>query len=92
MSWTAYATDRYYRHCANVLIDGAKDGKLPDLDMTIVDVAARHQKVNVHVKGDTGPSGPGPNPCEKELSTNGFYTFGGASKGCGIDLGLVMAH
>ncbi|KAF9356431.1 hypothetical protein BGX26_005295 [Mortierella sp. AD094] len=89
MSWTAYATNQYYHHCANIVIDGAKNGKLPQLDMTIVDVSARRQKMNVHAKGDAGPTGPGPNPREKELSTNGYYAFGGAGKGHGIDLGLV---
>ncbi|KAG0000578.1 hypothetical protein BGZ80_006339, partial [Entomortierella chlamydospora] len=88
MSWTADATNQYYHHCANVLIDGANNGKLSELYMTVVDVAARHQKMSVNAKDDAGPTGLGPNPREKELSTNGFYAFGSAGESRGIDLGL----
>ncbi|KAF8924861.1 hypothetical protein EDD21DRAFT_408923 [Dissophora ornata] len=92
MSWTAYATDQYYHHCANIVINGAKNGHLPVLDMTVVDVSQRHQKVNVHANGDarSGKSS-GPNHQEKTLSTNGFYAFGGKAGHKGINLGLVRA-
>ncbi|KAF9343645.1 hypothetical protein BGX26_005414 [Mortierella sp. AD094] len=90
MSWTAYNVDQYYHHCANILIKGAKNGKLPTLDMTIVDVAARHEKVNVHANGDTkNTKSTGPSSAEKKLNTGGAFAYGGSLKNKGINLGLV---
>lgn len=89
-SWTAYATDQYYHHCANVIIHGAKNGRLPTLDMTIVDVKQLKQKQNVHAKGDArGGKSSGPDRREKAMCTNGYYAFGGGAGNHGIDLGLV---
>ncbi|KAG0021082.1 hypothetical protein BGZ81_009097, partial [Podila clonocystis] len=77
-SWTAYATDQYYHHCANILIEGVKGGKLPQLDMTIVDVSARHQKMNTHAKGDNKDTkSTGPDRREQQLNTNGYFAYGG---------------
>jgi len=91
-SWTAYATDQFYHHCANIIIKGAKNGKLPQLDMTVVDVKQLHQKQNVHAKGDAkGGKSSGPDRREKQMSTNGYYAFGGGAGKHGIDLGLVRA-
>ncbi|KAF9356432.1 hypothetical protein BGX26_005296 [Mortierella sp. AD094] len=91
MSWTAYATDQYYHHCANILIKGANHGgKLPTLDMTIVDVSARHQKMNVHANGDDkSTKSSGPNPAERKLNLNGAFANGGSLKNKGINLGLI---
>ncbi|KAF8926170.1 hypothetical protein EDD21DRAFT_327920 [Dissophora ornata] len=94
MSWTAYTTNQFYHHCANIIIPkGATNGKLPTLDMTVVDVSKLHQKMNTHAIGDTlkGKS-TGPDSREKRLSTNGFYANGGAGNGKGIDLGLVVVN
>ncbi|KAF9326273.1 hypothetical protein BGZ89_006636 [Linnemannia elongata] len=92
MSWTAYSTDQYYHHCANILIKGAKNGKLPELDMTIVDVKARHQKMNTHAIGDMkSTKSSGPDRREKTLNTNGYFANGGGAGTHGIDLGLVRS-
>ncbi|KAF9097148.1 hypothetical protein BGX29_008201 [Mortierella sp. GBA35] len=92
MSWIAYTTDQYYHHCANILIKGVKDGKLPQLDMTVVDVKQRHQKVNTHAVGDNKSKGSsGPDPREKQRNTNGYYAFGGGAGTHGIDLGLIRS-
>ncbi|KAG0048646.1 hypothetical protein BGZ83_006437 [Gryganskiella cystojenkinii] len=90
-SWTAYATNQFYHHCANIIIkNGAKNGKLPTLDMTIVDVKQLGQKQNVHAKGDTkGGKSSGPDRRERQMSTNGYYANGGGAGNHGIDLGLV---
>jgi hypothetical protein len=91
MSWTAYSTDQYYHHCANILIKGGKSGgNLPQLDMTIVDVKARHQKMNTHAIGDTkSTKSSGPDRREKTLNTNGYFANGGGAGTHGIGLGLV---
>ncbi|KAI1314649.1 hypothetical protein EDD11_001902 [Mortierella claussenii] len=92
MSWTAYATNQFYHHCANILItDGASNGKLPKLDMTVVDVKARGQKQDTHAVGDRlRGKGRGPKSADRQRSTNGFYKYGGgAEKTHGINLGLV---
>ncbi|KAK3846209.1 MAG: hypothetical protein J3R72DRAFT_434361 [Linnemannia gamsii] len=92
MSWTAYSTDQYYHHCANILIKGAKNGKLPQLDMTVVDVKARNQKMNTHAIGDQkSTKSSGPDRREKTLNTNGYFAYGGGAGTHGIDLGLVRS-
>ncbi|KAF9551590.1 hypothetical protein EC957_006483 [Mortierella hygrophila] len=92
MSWTAYSTDQYYHHCANIVIKGVKNGKLPKLDMTIVDVKARHEKMNTHAVGDKkSTKSTGPDRREKTLNTNGYYANGGGAGTHGMDLGLVVA-
>ncbi|KAG0198640.1 hypothetical protein BGX28_007947, partial [Mortierella sp. GBA30] len=70
-SWVAYATNQFYHHCANVIIQGDKNGKVPRLDMTIVDVHQLKQKSNTHAEGDKGIKPSGPDPQEKLLNTNG---------------------
>ncbi|KAF8987797.1 hypothetical protein BGZ52_002660 [Haplosporangium bisporale] len=90
-SWTAYSTDQFYHHCANILIEGVKGGKLPKLDMTIVDVSARHEKMNTHANGDKKETkSTGPDRREQQLNTNGYYAYGGGAGTHGIDLGLVV--
>ncbi|GJJ70815.1 hypothetical protein EMPS_03165 [Entomortierella parvispora] len=89
-SWTAYATNQFYHHCANVIINGVKGGKLPTLEMTVVDVKQLKQKQNTHAKGDArGGRSSGPDRREKQMSTNGYYAAGGGAGNHGIDLGLV---
>ncbi|KAG0252841.1 hypothetical protein BG011_006706 [Mortierella polycephala] len=89
-SWTAYTTNQFYHHCANIVIQGVENGELPTLDMTVVNVAKMGQKMNTHANGDAreGKSS-GPDPCEQENNTNGFYAYGGDAGSSGIDLGLV---
>ncbi|KAF9906890.1 hypothetical protein EC991_011453 [Linnemannia zychae] len=91
MSWTAYSTDQYYHHCANILIKGAKSGgKLPQLDMTVVDVKTLKEKMNTHALGDKkSTKSTGPDRREKTLNTNGYFAYGGGAGNHGIDLGLV---
>lgn len=90
MSWTAYSTDQYYHHCANIMIKGAKNGKLPQLDMTIADVSARGEKMNTHALGDEkSTKSTGPDRRQKTMNTNGYYANGGGAGNHGIDLGLV---
>ncbi|KAI1310540.1 hypothetical protein EDD11_003712 [Mortierella claussenii] len=90
-SWTAYAADQFYHHCANVEIHGLKKGgHLPELDMTVVDVKQKHQKMNTHANGDKkkGKSS-GPDKSEKKLNTNGYYAYKGGAGKKGKSLGLV---
>jgi hypothetical protein len=91
MSWVAYSTDQYYHHCANILIKGAESGgELPQLDMTIVNVKARDQKMDTHAIGDKkSTKSSGPDRREKTLNTNGYFANGGGAGTHGIDLGLV---
>ncbi|KAG0367579.1 hypothetical protein BGX24_003167, partial [Mortierella sp. AD032] len=90
-SWTGFDVKQFYHHCANVQIIGVKNGKLPTLDMTVVDVPGRNVRQNVVARGDNDPiKGPGPNPAEVARNTNGFYAYGGAGKGKGINLGYIQ--
>ncbi|KAG0045662.1 hypothetical protein BGZ83_009109 [Gryganskiella cystojenkinii] len=91
-SWTAWSTEQFYHHCANVIIKGAKDGKLPELAMTTVDVKQLGEKYNVHANGDnkdTKSSGPDPN--ERKLNTNGYFAYGGQAGKKGLNLGLIKS-
>ncbi|KAF9189915.1 hypothetical protein BGZ49_003768 [Haplosporangium sp. Z 27] len=90
MSWTAYSTDQFYHHCANIVISGKKGGRLPDLQMTKVDMAQLHEKVNVHAIGDEkSTKSSGPDRREKNNNLSGAYAYGGSLSKHGIDLGLV---
>ena len=94
-SWTAWSTDQYYHHCANIMIEAASTTEkkvLPELMMTVVDVKKLGQKVNVHAAGDeTNNEGTGPSRREKDLNTNGYFACGGAAGKHGLDLGLITA-
>ncbi|KAF9398928.1 hypothetical protein BGX21_007067, partial [Mortierella sp. AD011] len=80
----------YYHHCANVIIKGQKHGKLPTLDMTVVDVTQKHEKRNVHAKGDGKDSkSSGPMSSEVKLNKSGAFAYGGKLKNKGLKLGLV---
>lgn len=82
-----YSFQQFYHHCANVIIDGKANGRLPELDMTVVDIG---KKRNVSAKGDNKvKKSTGPDAKEKRQNTNGFYAFGGGAGKKGIDLGLV---
>ncbi|KAF8930210.1 hypothetical protein EDD21DRAFT_443698 [Dissophora ornata] len=90
-SWTAYSTDQFYHHCANVIIRGSKTGKLPELEMTIVDVKQLHEKWDTHALGDKKKTkSSGPIASEKRMNTNGYYAYGGGAGKKGINLGLVV--
>ncbi|KAG0362983.1 hypothetical protein BGZ54_008392 [Gamsiella multidivaricata] len=90
LSYDGGKTWKFYHHCANIIVNGDKDGHLPELDMTVVNVAQRHRKINVHAKGDQrSDRSSGPNRRERILNTNGFYAYGGQAGKHGIDLGLV---
>ncbi|KAF8924048.1 hypothetical protein EDD21DRAFT_448473 [Dissophora ornata] len=89
-SWTAYSTDQFYHHCANVIIKGADKGILPELEMTVVDVKQEGQKMNTHAVGDTlSTTSTGPNRREKQLNLDGYFACGGAAGKHGLDLGLI---
>lgn len=94
MSWTAFSTDQFYHHCANIIIEQPNaSGKLgyPELEMTVVDVKQLHQKMNTHAVGDKKQGkGSGPDPREKKLNTNGFFALGGGAGTKGINLQLVV--
>ncbi|KAF9431198.1 hypothetical protein BGZ94_006879 [Podila epigama] len=85
-SWTAYYTNQFYHHCANILIKGKKKGgKLPTLPITLVDFKPHRMKV--HAVGDgRGGRSVGPNKRERQLSTNGYYAAGGGAGKHGINL------
>ncbi|KAF9948800.1 hypothetical protein BGZ72_009350 [Mortierella alpina] len=77
-SWTAFFTNQFYQHCANVVIRGAKHGRLPELKMTVVDVKQLHQKMNTHSLGDKKQIiSSGPDKHEKKLNLQGYFAFGG---------------
>ncbi|KAG0307868.1 hypothetical protein BGZ98_009585 [Dissophora globulifera] len=90
-SWTAYSTDQFYHHCANVKIESAdKKGILPELKMTVVDVKQKGQKWDTHAIGDKLKSkSSGPDRREKQLNEQGYFECGGAAGNHGLDLGLV---
>ncbi|KAF8985066.1 hypothetical protein BGZ46_006028 [Entomortierella lignicola] len=90
-SWTAYATDQFYHHCANILISSnSTTGNLPLLNMTVVDVTQLHQNVSVHANGDKlATKSTGPDPNEVTMNTNGYFAYGGGAGTKGLNLGLV---
>ncbi|KAF9287318.1 hypothetical protein BGZ68_001978 [Mortierella alpina] len=88
-SWTAFKVNQFYHHCANVVIRGVKNGKLPTLDMTVVDLKDPRR---THAEGDPNQGkgkGSGPNAREVRLNRQGFFENGGSGKGKGLDLRLV---
>ncbi|CAO3573147.1 unnamed protein product [Mortierella alpina] len=92
-SWTAYATNQFYHHCANVVIrpdSSVKTRREPSLPMTIVDVKQLGQKTNVHALGDKkrGRSS-GPIGSERRRNLSGYYANTGGSKTKSINLKLV---
>ncbi|KAF9945926.1 hypothetical protein BGZ72_000846 [Mortierella alpina] len=92
-SWTAYATNQFYHHCANVKIINNKPKipkRAPTLPMTIVDVKQLGQKTNVHAVGDR-ERGRSKGPDEKEIRRNlsGYYANNGRSRTKSINLQLV---
>ncbi|KAF8933832.1 hypothetical protein BGZ58_006088 [Dissophora ornata] len=90
-SWTAYSTDQFYHHCANVLIKGVKNGKLPTLDMTRDDMTQLKEKMDTHANGDKlSTKSSGPSSAEVKLNKSGYFASNGAGKNKGIDLGLVV--
>ncbi|KAF9431347.1 hypothetical protein BGZ76_000425 [Entomortierella beljakovae] len=91
-SWTASFTNQFYHHCANIIINSNnREGKLPLLDMKVVNVMELGQDMDTHALGDkiVTPS-TGPNKTERALCTNGFYAYGGGAGTKGIDLGLII--
>lgn len=90
MSWVAFKTNQFYHHCANVVIQGVAGGKLPSLEMTVVDTPNRGQKLDTHALGD-GKQGKstGPSRRERDLNLSGFFASDGAGKNRGLDLLLV---
>ncbi|GJJ74613.1 hypothetical protein EMPS_06971 [Entomortierella parvispora] len=93
-SWTAYNVDQFYHHCANVMIEAADNTEqknLPELTMTVVDVAQLGEKVDMHAAGDTlNTKSTGPNKTEQALNENGYFFCGGGAGKHGLDLGLAL--
>ncbi|KAG0015823.1 hypothetical protein BGZ80_009615 [Entomortierella chlamydospora] len=81
-SWTAYATNQFYHHCANIIINSnSQMGRLPLLNMTVVDVTQLKQEMNTHADGDKkSTESTGPNKTQIQLNTNGFFAYGGGVK------------
>ncbi|KAF9917750.1 hypothetical protein FBU30_000549 [Linnemannia zychae] len=92
-SWTAYTTEQFYHHCANVIIHGDdKRGILPELEMTVKDVKQKGEKMDTHAKGDgKGSQSTGPDRREKQLNLGGYFRCGGPAGKHGFDLGLVRS-
>ncbi|KAF9936731.1 hypothetical protein BGZ75_005372 [Mortierella antarctica] len=87
-SWVAFSVNQFYHHCANVIIHGVKNGKLPTLDMTVQDLKDPRR---VHAEGDRKKGkgrGSGPDPSEVRLNRNGFFANGGGAGKKGLDLRL----
>ncbi|KAF8977865.1 hypothetical protein BGZ46_007065 [Entomortierella lignicola] len=91
-SWTAWSTPQYYHHCANVIIEGVKNGILPELKMTVADVKQLGQKADVHAAGDEikTKKSTGPDAREKRLNLDGYFECGGPAGKHGLDLGLAI--
>ncbi|OAQ35311.1 hypothetical protein K457DRAFT_898467 [Linnemannia elongata AG-77] len=92
-SWTAYSTEQFYHHCANVIIHGDdKKGILPELEMTVADVKQKGQKMDIHAVGDgKSTTSSGPDRREKQLNLGGYFACGGPAGKHGLDLGLVRS-
>ncbi|KAG0197692.1 hypothetical protein BGX28_008792 [Mortierella sp. GBA30] len=94
-SWTAYATNQFYQHCANIVIRNTKNGPkyLPPLKRTVVDVKALGQKMNTHANGDArGGKSSGPNPVERKQNLGNYYAGTSRNgKGRSVNLGLVRS-
>ncbi|KAG0299714.1 hypothetical protein BGZ98_009821 [Dissophora globulifera] len=102
MSWTAYSTDQWYHHCANIVIENKNQASLgknvgmPPLAMTIVDVTQNHQKMNTHAVGDTkSTKSSGPSAAELAINQNGkHYAFDSTKKGAkpfSLNLNLIAS-
>ncbi|KAI1314565.1 hypothetical protein EDD11_001994 [Mortierella claussenii] len=89
-SWTAYATNQFYHHCANVVINSdASNGSLPPLKMTIVDVQQLGMSLDTHAVGDQiSTMSVGPDKNQTSLNSNGFFAAGGGAGTTGLNLGL----
>ncbi|KAF9106071.1 hypothetical protein BGX27_009338 [Mortierella sp. AM989] len=85
MSWIANRTSQFYHHCANIVIKGVKGGKLPTLDMTVVNI----KKQDTRAIGDTkNTKSTGPIRREIDLNVKGFFSGACGTKNRGLDLGL----
>ncbi|KAF9962219.1 hypothetical protein BGZ72_009297 [Mortierella alpina] len=88
-SWVAHTVNQFYHHCANVVIRGVKNGKLPPLKMTVVDVKPPRR---INAEGDSNKGkgkGSGPDPREVRLNKQGFFAYGGGAGNKGLDLRLM---
>ncbi|KAF9332094.1 hypothetical protein BG006_005042 [Podila minutissima] len=86
-SWTAFTTNQYYHSCANVIINGVADGKLPPLDMTVVDVKGYPSGLRAIGDKKNGKS-TGPDSRERDLNLSGYFANGGKAGTLGLDLGI----
>ncbi|KAI7832715.1 hypothetical protein BC939DRAFT_498114 [Gamsiella multidivaricata] len=93
MSWTAFSTNQFYHHCANVIIEGKdQGGALPPLQMTIVDVQQLGQQLDTHADGDKlSTTSTGPQSDELEQNLSGYFAAGGGAGTSGLNLGLIRS-
>ncbi|KAG0367422.1 hypothetical protein BC939DRAFT_450068 [Gamsiella multidivaricata] len=67
-SWTANILPQYYMNCADIRLEGSKDGKLPSQSIQIVDF--KNRKMNVKELGDGIKHRASTGPTKKEISGN----------------------
>ncbi|KAF8945609.1 hypothetical protein BGZ47_002322 [Haplosporangium gracile] len=69
-SWTANLVPQYYHNCADVSIQGVKNGKLPSKMMKMYDFKAKGVKTGVTFPGDGKSHDRGVGPSKSEIAQN----------------------
>lgn len=72
-SWTANQLPQYYHNCADVTIDGVKNGKLPSKSIQIVDFPGRRTGVTENGDGNKHKASTGPSRKEIDNNMRGIY-------------------
>ncbi|KAF9381216.1 hypothetical protein CPB97_007895 [Podila verticillata] len=72
-SWTANQLPQYYHNCADVTIDGVKNGKLPSKSIQIVDFPGRRTGVTENGDGTKHKASTGPSRKEIDNNMRGIY-------------------
>ncbi|KAG0204989.1 hypothetical protein BGX28_003239 [Mortierella sp. GBA30] len=67
-SWTAHLVPQFYHNCADVTIQGVKNGKMPTKNMQIYDF--KGYKQGVTFPGDQNSHGRGSGPSKSEIQVN----------------------
>ncbi|KAF9916263.1 hypothetical protein BX616_004207 [Lobosporangium transversale] len=65
-SWTAALIPQFYHNCADVTIQGVKNGKLPEKGIQLYDF--KGHRMNVVFPGDRNSKRAGPGPLKKEVA------------------------
>ncbi|KAF9098582.1 hypothetical protein BGX23_005885 [Mortierella sp. AD031] len=68
-SWTAALVPQFYHNCADVTIEGVKDGKLPKKTIQLYDFGNHKKKVTFPGDGRSHDHGPGPISAEVKVAS-----------------------